>query len=184
MKIYLIRHTQPDIEKGICYGSTNLDVAATFTTEAFAVKAVLPPITKQTEIYTSPLQRCFKLAEFIARDHPITIDNRLTEISFGDWEMKPWRSLGKETLIKWKDNFVHTPCPNGESFQSVFDRAKSLYEDVLRMDAEQVFLVNHSGVIRAFLCLIKGIPLENAFDEQFGFGVVFKVEDGIVTRLK
>ena len=36
MKIYLIRHTQPDVEKGICYGSSDLDVAATFEAEAAA----------------------------------------------------------------------------------------------------------------------------------------------------
>jgi len=184
MKIYLIRHTQPDIDKGICYGSTDLDVAATFAAEAAEVKAVLPGITPQTKILSSPLQRCHKLAQFIADDHPITIEQRLTEISFGDWEMQPWRSFGKETLIKWKANFVHTPCPNGEAFQSVFDRAKELYGEVMNMDADQVFLVNHSGVIRAFLCLLQGTPLQNAFDEQFGFGVVFELEDGKVKRLK
>ena len=184
MKIYLIRHTQPDIDKGICYGSTDLDVAATFPEEAAAVKAVLPEITNQTKIFSSPLQRCAKLAQFIAENHAVTIEQRLTEISFGDWEMQPWRSFGKETLIKWKDNFVHTPSPNGEAFQSVYDRATSLYEEVIQMDADQVFLVNHSGVIRAFLCHLKGIPLSNAFDDQFGFGVVFEVENGAVKRLK
>ncbi|MEM1120375.1 MAG: alpha-ribazole phosphatase [Bacteroidota bacterium] len=184
MKIYLIRHTQPAIEKGICYGSTDLDVAETFLAEAAAVKAVLPEITSQTKILSSPLQRCHKLAQFIADKHPVTVEERLTEISFGDWEMQPWRSLGKETLIKWKANFVHTPCPNGEPFQSVFDRVKSLYEEILKMEVDQVFLVNHSGVIRAFLCLLQDIPLDNAFDEQFGFGVVFEVENKEVKRLK
>ena len=184
MKIYLIRHTQPDIEKGICYGSSDLDVAATFIEEATAVKAVLPAISASTKILSSPLQRCHKLARFIAGDHPVTIEKRLTEITFGDWEGKPWRSFGKETLIKWKANFVHTPCPNGESFQSVYDRVLSLYEEVLKMEADQVFLVNHSGVIRAFLCHLQNIPLENAFDEQFGFGVVFEIDKGKVIRLK
>ncbi len=184
MKIYLIRHTQPDIAKGICYGSSDLDVATTFPVEATAVKAVLPTITTHTKILSSPLQRCHKLAQFIASGQPIRVEERLTEISFGDWELQPWRSFGKETLIKWKANFVHTPCPNGEAFQSVFDRAKELYEEVLQMDADQIFLVNHSGVIRAFLCHLQGIPLENAFDEQFGFGVVFKIENGTVKRLK
>jgi len=184
MKIYLIRHTQPDIEKGICYGSSDLDVAATFTEEAAAVKAVLPAITKDTKILSSPLQRCHKLAQFIAEDHPITIEKRLTEISFGKWEMKPWRSFGKETLIKWKDNFVYTACPGGETFLSVYDRVLTLYKEVIEMEADQVFLVNHSGVIRAFLCHLQGIPLQKAFDEQFGFGVVFEIENDVVKRLK
>ena len=73
MKIYLIRHTQPAIAKGICYGSTDLDVASTFLEEAAAVKAVLPAITTQTKILSSPLQRCHKLAQFIANKHPVII---------------------------------------------------------------------------------------------------------------
>jgi len=184
MKIYLIRHTKPDIDKGICYGSSDLDVFESFPEEAAAVKAILPAITKNTKILSSPLQRCYKLAKFIGNDHPITIEKRLTEISFGEWELKPWRSFGKEILIKWKANFVHTPCPGGEAFQSVYDRAVALYKEVLKMEADQVFLVNHSGVIRAFLCHLQGIPLANAFDEQFGFGVVFEIENGTVKRLK
>ena len=184
MKIYLIRHTQPAVEKGICYGSTDLDVAETFEIEAAAIKAVVPEITNQTKIFSSPLQRCYKLAQYLAVGHPVVIDERLTEISFGDWEMQPWRSFGKETLIKWKAEFVHTPCPNGEPFQSVFDRVLSFYQELLELEADQVFVVNHSGIIRAFLCHLQGIPLENAFDEQFGFGVVFEIEKGTVSRIK
>jgi len=33
MEIYLIRHTTPDVAKGICYGQTDLDVANTFEEE-------------------------------------------------------------------------------------------------------------------------------------------------------
>jgi alpha-ribazole phosphatase len=184
MEIYLIRHTKPAIEKGICYGISDLDVAASFEVEALNVKNKLPEIGQKAKIFSSPLQRCSKLAQYIAQNHPVEIDQRLIEISFGDWELKPWKSIGMETLMTWKKGFVHTPSPNGEAFQSVFDRVKLVYQAVLELDAEQVFLVCHSGVIRAFLCHLQGTPLFNAFDDQFGFGVVFKIENNEVVKIE
>ncbi len=177
MKIYLIRHTQPDIEKGICYGISDLDVTDSFKTEAAVVKKMLPALNERTKVFSSPLQRCYKLAKFLAPNSLIEIEQRLIEISFGDWELKPWRSIRRETLVKWRSNFVDTPAPNGEPFQSVFDRAKAVYEEIRQKNYEQVFLVSHSGVLRAFLCLLKEIPLENAFDEPFGYGVVFEIDE-------
>lgn len=184
MKIYLIRHTKPDIKKGICYGISDLDVADTFQAEAEEVKTQLPPIDRHTLIYSSPLIRCHKLAEYLAGSNPIFKDNRLVEISFGDWEMRRWQSIGKKTLLKWRANFVDIPPPNGESFRSVFERVKEFYDEILQLEVNQVFIIGHSGVIRAFLCNIQGIPLANSFDEQFGYGVVFEIEGGIVNRLK
>ena len=34
MEIYLVRHTTPDVAKGICYGQADIDVTATFLAEA------------------------------------------------------------------------------------------------------------------------------------------------------
>jgi len=184
MKIFLIRHTRPAIEKGICYGITDLDVADSFPEEASLIRSVLPDLRGKTTIFSSPLQRCYKLADYLAGKQSVQIENRLIEISFGDWELKPWRSFERQTLVDWKKKFVHTPCPNGETFQNVFNRVKQFYEEIHELDSDQVFLVSHSGVIRAFLCLLNGIPLHNAFDDQFGFGVVFQIDQGKVNRIK
>ena len=42
MEIYLIRHTTPNIEKGICYGQADLDITETFLEEVEAIKPHLP----------------------------------------------------------------------------------------------------------------------------------------------
>ncbi len=185
MKLYLIRHTQPAIESGICYGISDLDVADTFETEAKAIQSTLPSISPHTKVFSSPLIRCHQLAKFLAPIHPIAIDERLIEISFGDWELQPWRSIGRATLMKWKDSFVQIPAPNGEPFQSVFDRATAFYEAIRKDQHEEVWVVSHSGVIRALLTMLRQTRLEDAFNEQLGFGVVFEVDvKGKVVRLK
>ena len=53
MEIYLIRHTTPDVAKGICYGQTDLALTATFPEEAEHVLKQLPP--DLDVVYSSPL---------------------------------------------------------------------------------------------------------------------------------
>jgi len=91
MEIYLIRHTTPAVERGICYGFADIDVAPTFETEAARVKGLLPD--KPMDVYASPLQRCSKLATYLF-GHTFTTDERLKELNFGDWEMQRWDDLG------------------------------------------------------------------------------------------
>ena len=62
MKLTLIRHTSLQIEPGICYGQSDIDVAASFANEVANTKKKLVELTFDA-IYTSPLQRCVKLAE-------------------------------------------------------------------------------------------------------------------------
>ena len=184
MLIYLIRHTQPDVPKGICYGRTDLDVAHSFESEATAVQRVLPSVTDRTRIISSPLLRCRKLADFLAKGHLVSEDDRLAEINFGEWEMQPWKSIGQEILLAWRQQFVDVPSPAGEAYRTVYERAMNLRTELAYLDADQVFLVTHSGIIRAFLCHYNQIPLDQAFDEQFGYGVVFEVENDLVQRIK
>ena len=42
MEIYLIRHTTPLIEKGICYGQTDLDITESFEEEVSMIHPHLP----------------------------------------------------------------------------------------------------------------------------------------------
>ena len=58
MRIHLIRHTTPDIKKGLCYGQTDLDVTDTFEQEKEHVLSKL--LGEYDAVFTSPLQRCSK----------------------------------------------------------------------------------------------------------------------------
>ena len=61
MEIYLIRHTTPAVGKGICYGQTDLDITDSFKEE---VAAIIPHLPDNIQtVFSSPLQRCKKLAD-------------------------------------------------------------------------------------------------------------------------
>ena len=104
MKVTFIRHTSVAVESGICYGNSNVDVSNTFEIEAKIVKAKLDK--KQFDaVYSSPLQRCTKLANFCGYPSP-RLDSRLKELNFGAWEMKAWTDINDPQLQYWFDNWA------------------------------------------------------------------------------
>ncbi|WP_315820053.1 histidine phosphatase family protein [Paraflavitalea speifideaquila] len=86
MSIYVIRHTTPLIDKGTCYGQADIDVTGSFLEEANIIGQYLPD--ELAAVYSSPLQRCSKLAAHLFPAHPIKFDHDLKEISCGNGNCK------------------------------------------------------------------------------------------------
>ena len=63
MDVFLIRHTRTAVVPGTCYGNSDVDVAGSFPEEAERVRVRLEG-ERFDAIYSSPLQRCRKLAIF------------------------------------------------------------------------------------------------------------------------
>ena len=114
MEIFLIRHTTPLVAKGTCYGQTDLDVTESFSEEASAILKHIP--TDITKVYSSPLQRCAKLANTLFPNHGIEWHNDLMELNCGEWEMLEWDNIPKAEIQPWMDNFVYVQVPGGESY--------------------------------------------------------------------
>ena len=132
MNLYLIRHTRPQILDGVCYGQADIDVAPSFNEEFEVLKNKLNAI-KPTRIFSSPLQRCLKLAHSSAtylNSTTVMPDGRLMELNFGDWELQPWSDIPQGIVGEWTEAHIrHTP-PNGESYQDLHLRAKSFLEEI------------------------------------------------------
>lgn len=162
MQLYLIRHTQPNIPAGVCYGQTDLPLAPSFPEEAVAVRKQLPELTNSL-VYSSPLQRCLQLAQFC---HPGTIlqDERLLEIAFGAWEGKTWSEIDPGNLNSWMADYIHTRPPGGESFLDVIARLRSFFSDLSRQKVEQAVIFTHAGIIRGTAHLLQQIALQEVFD--------------------
>lgn len=161
MEIYLIRHTTPDVAKGICYGQTDLDVAATFEEEVLLTKAYLPA-NIQT-VFSSPLQRCRKLAEALFPKHPVQLHHDLKELSCGNWEMQAWDAIPKEEIQPWMADFVNTAVPNGESYIQMHKRVVDRFEQIQEHPGPAA-IVAHGGVLRSILSHVTGTPLKESFD--------------------
>jgi len=173
MLIHLIRHTTPDIETGVCYGQTDIDVAMSFEKEK---RAVLDKTLKHYDaVYTSPLQRCSKLASFIQTEHRIT-EPRLMEYNFGDWELLPWSEFKSQSAKNWMNNFVEQSPPNGESLIDMQERVLLFFNELLKKNYDSVALVTHSGVQRLIHAHILKTPLTHLFRLQLSFGAMIEVK--------
>ena len=187
MNIYLIRHTLPDVLPGICYGHADLGVADSFATELQTLQAKLAHITNPV-LVSSPLRRCFILAESLALHFDISAVNkdvRLMELNFGDWELKSWDDIPQGVVSEWSDAHIKQAPPNGESYLELHARAKAFFGELVLKPHEHVLVFTHAGVIRALIAEISGMPLTAAANIEVDYGSVTHVvvENG-VTRLE
>lgn len=165
MALILLRHTTPEVEPGICCGQTDLDVAATFETEAIATLAALPQAHR---IVTSPLVRCRKLADFIGDRSQLAVeeDSRLKEMDFGSWEGRAWSAIPRAEIDAWAADFFNARPHGGESVAMLQARTFDALADWRQRD-ELVLIVTHAGVIRAALA---GGETAEDFRVQIDFG--------------
>ena len=105
MEIWLIRHTTPQVDNGICYGQLDLDVKDSFIEEAGLIKQHVEGILFD-KVYSSPLVRCKKLADKLPASNSIICDKRLKEIDFGQWEGLAWKSIPHDEMEQWSADYV------------------------------------------------------------------------------
>lgn len=173
MDIYLIRHTDTANEAGLCFGQTDIPVAASFETDVDNIHGKLPEFSEQCRVISSPLSRCLQLAKTF--DDEVSTDARLQELYFGDWENTRFDDIDAEALQIWMDNFATAAPPNGESFFDLYQRTGEFWQYLLENRSEQVIVVTHAGVIRALLARVLNMPLESAFQLRIDAGSVSKL---------
>lgn len=162
LKITFIRHTSLNIESHLCYGQTDVDVSLSFDREQKTLKAKLDKYVFDA-IYSSPLQRCVKLAHALNIGDPIQ-DHRLKELHFGDWEMKSWDDIPREHFNSWIKDYANLAPPNGETFYDLQQRGIAFLNDMKETHRnEHIAVVSHGGMIRAVLAHALDIPLKSLF---------------------
>lgn len=181
MEVYLVRHTQPNVDKNICYGQLDLALAESFENDFHTIQSKLP--LNVDIIYTSPLERCVELSKKIADAYQYDIknykaDTRLMELNFGEWEGKSWDDIDKNILGEWMSNFVKYRVPGGENFEDLYERAMGFWEREIKQNSEnsyRMLIVSHAGFIRTLLCYLQNIPLDKAFNIAIDFGSISKI---------
>ncbi len=173
--IYLIRHTTPAVAKGICYGQTDLDITESFPDEAEVIRQHLP--SGIVSVYSSPLQRCARLARHLFPGHTVSLSDDLMEVNCGGWEMRGWDELPKEEIDPWMADFVQVRIPGGESYLDLQQRVERCWQRIRREKANgDAAVVAHGGVIRSILSGVSGVPLIDSF-------WVFTLHYGCVIRI-
>ena len=169
MEIYLVRHAKPLIEKGICYGKSDIEAEMVTVEKLLELKTQLPT---NAIVYCSNLKRSKQLAEQL--QYNFTEDERLQEINFGEWELKKWDEIPEIEINPWMANFKQVAPPNGESFETLHLRTLSIL-NTFQNNTLPYILFTHAGVIRSINCWLNNIELENAFNLKVEYLDVIKL---------
>lgn len=171
MKIYLVRHTAVDVPQGMCYGQTDVPLKTSFEVEAKFVKVKIAALFPDI-IFTSPLNRCVKLARACGFQHAIR-DKRLMELNFGDWEKRQWDDLD---MSIWSVDWVNPPAPNGESFMQMYERVSMFFDELKAKQYDSVLIFTHGGVISCARVYFNQADIKKTFDLMPKYGEMVKFE--------
>jgi alpha-ribazole phosphatase len=156
MKLWLVRHAQPLIDAGVCYGATN--VAADAQATLAAAQTLSLPLPEGCGVWVSPLQRCEQLAQALRGLRPdltCKTDTRLREMDFGCWEGQRWDAIPPEAYDAWTANFGEHRFGGQESVTEFMDRVALAWDDFQRGGRDSIW-ITHAGVMRAISLLTQG----------------------------
>lgn len=147
MRLYLVRHPQPDIASGVCYGST--DVRVTIKECAGVLKKISPLLPKDIILFSSPLKRCLDLAKRLVPTP--AIDERLVEMNFGSWELRTWEDIGHDEVNAWSDNLTAYRPGGGESLMEMAARIRAFHTDIKQSGVKEAIVICHGGAMRMLM---------------------------------
>lgn len=174
MDLILIRHPAPAVERGVCYGRTDVPLAVDEREAAAAIVARLAAldVPLPRSLVTSPLVRCADVARQLARRLGCveTVDARVQEIDFGAWERLRWDAIDRAALDAWAADLRHARTHGGESVAQFGARVSEWFETWTRAcnasaapglgRMAPTLVVTHAGVIRMLASLALATPLE------------------------
>ena len=99
----------------------------------------------------------------------VTVDARLVELDFGDWEGQRWSDIHEndgDVLAAWGEDWINRSPPNGETFAAQRNRCRAWYDEWESTSAAEAsaIAVIHGGSIRALVCELVAWPLTDAMN--------------------
>ena len=177
MRLVLVRHPQPDLAPGICYGRTDISTSIE-AIEQVAAGLRAAGLPGPLPVYASPLARCARLAA--ALDASVTLDARLAEMDFGAWEMRAWDAIPRAEVDAWAADLLHYRPGGGESVLDVAHRVAAFRRELHHPAA---LVICHAGTIRLLSALHAGGSIEEAAmraassPHRIGYGEVMMLKD-------
>lgn len=180
MELFFVRHTSVDINPGTCYGQSDVPLKSSFPEEAASVAERLRILAGERgfdAVYTSPLSRCTRLAEYCGYTKALR-DSRLMEIHFGQWEMQHWDEIDTPLLQRWFENWQYTATPGGESMQDQKQRVGTFIEEIRTQNIQRGLIFAHVGTTLCARMWIEKTPAREIFTNRPSYGEIIRFEIG------
>ena len=165
MMLWLVRHAQVLLPRGVCYGAS--DVAAQAPATLAAAQDLAAELPAGLALLSSPRKRCEQLAQALVQLRPdlsYQTSAHLAEMDFGCWEGQPWSAIPKSAVDAWVSDFGSHRFGGRESVTEVMQRVALVF-DANRRQNQDAAWITHAGVIRASQLLAKGLRQVNRADQ-------------------
>ncbi|MBP3875200.1 MAG: histidine phosphatase family protein [Blautia sp.] len=183
--IYLVRHAQPEIERGVCLGRKDVKLSHEGEKQAqrlaryFAGKNI-------SAIMHSPLKRCEATARIIAeysgnKNIKRVPEDGLTEVDTGLWDGLPFSEIEDKWPREYEERGRHmgrTVMPGGESFMQAGERFYRCLDTLAGNEEGDLLIVAHAGVIRSLLCILTGTDIDRLMDFHIPYASVTILREG------
>ncbi|MGL4523417.1 MAG: histidine phosphatase family protein [Bacilli bacterium] len=153
--IVLLRHaeTEANVEKRYI-GQTETNITARGVEQSKQLADLLQRRFTWDFVFCSPQLRTQQTAHHLGiRQEQLTIDERLSELHFGEWEGKTYKELveqGEEKrLYNWYENPHTTAPPQGESVTDLGKRIDHFFQSI--DNEKNILLITHAGVMQYVL---------------------------------
>ena len=168
MLIFIIRHGETDLNvKGVMQGRIDEPLNKNGRDLAVITGKAMKGI-RFDHCISSPLDRAKETAEIILResgnDIPLSIDNRIIEISFGDMEGKRISDMGEEGRLFYTDPFRFAGFPNGENVQDICSRTQAFLKELTAKNDGKTYLIStHGFAARSMVYYLSDEPADRWF---------------------
>lgn len=154
-RIVLVRHGEPNAAvRGRCYGRLDPGLSPRGRDQMRRTWRLLSrePVDA---VYTSPARRAIESTRLRAGHVPVTVDARLREIDFGEFEGLTYDDIAArfpETYEQWMTRPVEVSFPGGDTFAAMRERVlEAIGHICLRHRGGTAVIVSHGGVNRIAL---------------------------------
>jgi broad specificity phosphatase PhoE len=164
MTITLVRHAEVEEKYIGCYNG-HIDIG--LSSKGYADAKKLAEKLKQNDfdaIFCSDLKRTKEtLKQFINSDEVIYTSD-LREKSWGRHEGLKFEEICQRDKLEYINYKQWIDALDGESLKKFTARVCEFFFDYIPLlDAKDILVVTHSGVIKTFISTLQGLTLEDAF---------------------
>jgi probable phosphoglycerate mutase len=185
-RLYLVRHGETDWNReGRLQGGQDIPLNDLGRTQAREAARRLRGLVQGYDglaFVASPMRRARETMELLRDELGLPsadyrVDDRLRELTFGEWEGMTWREVRKadpdRARARTRDKWGYVP-PGGESYRMLAERLRP----VLAALAPESVVVSHGGVARAILALIGAVDPADAALADIWQGKILVVDGG------
>jgi broad specificity phosphatase PhoE len=188
--IYLVRHgeTEWNLERRM-QGRRESKLTPLGRRQAAAMARLIGELIAREpqaewRLVSSPLGRARETAQAIADrlDVTIEIDERVSEIAFGDWEGRLRDEVAPQHPEMFASREWLVSPPGGETFEDVWTRISAFMADLAPEPERRVIVVSHGMAGRVLRGVYAGLSRQQTLDQDVPQDAVYRLMDGQIDR--